>query len=107
MFTFPKGLPAVIAPEGGTSVRVVVSADLGMPAPGTGTVHISVDGGPFVPAVMAENAPNDYEAVFPAVDCGAVVEFFFTAPSSSMQPWAPRAWSRSSMTTSRATRAGR
>ncbi len=83
VFTFPKGLPAVIAPEGGTSVRVVVSADLGMPAPGTGTVHISVGGGTFVPSAMAENAPNDYEAVFPAVDCGAVVEFFFTAETTS------------------------
>ena len=82
-FSFPDGLPEVIAPEGGTSVRVVVSADVGMPAPGTGTVHISVDGGPFVETAMAENAPNDYEAVFPAVDCGAVVHFFFAAETES------------------------
>jgi hypothetical protein len=82
-FTFPDGLPELIAPAGGTTVRVLVGADSGTPMPGTGMVHVSVDGGPFVASAMAENAPNDYDAVFPSVSCAAIVEYYFSAETTT------------------------
>ena len=78
-FTFPDGLPELIDPDGSTTVRVVVSAGSDQPQPGTGQAFISVDGGAFVEQDMTENADNDYEADFPAADCGAAVEFYFSA----------------------------
>ncbi len=81
-FAFPAGLPERIEPAGGTSVRVLVQPDTGVPAPGTGMLHVSIDGGPFSASAMTENAPNEYDAVFPAVGCPAIVEFYFSAETA-------------------------
>jgi hypothetical protein len=45
-------------------------------------IHISVDGGPYVGTPMASEAPNDYTAVFPALACGAVADFYFSAQAT-------------------------
>ena len=91
LFTFPGGLAELISPAGGSSMRVVVSADTGTPMPGTGTVYTSLGGGPFVSTAMSETAPNDYQATFAAIDCGTVVEFYFTAETvSGLQVSSPR-----------------
>jgi len=91
LFSFPGGLPELVSPAGGSVMRVVVSADTGTPMPGTGTVHMSLGGGPFVSTAMSETAPNEYQVTFPVVDCGSVVEFYFTAETvSGLQVSSPR-----------------
>ena len=82
-FAFPGGLPELVAPDGSTVVRVVVGAGTATPVDGTATFHSSVDGGPFVAAMMPQQAPHDYLAVFPATGCGAVVAYFFSVQTTS------------------------
>jgi V8-like Glu-specific endopeptidase len=80
-FDFPAGLPELIDPEG-DSIRVEVSGQNdGIPQPGTGVLHLAVDG-PFVPIDMVEILPNVYDAVFPAVECGSVVQYYFSAETT-------------------------
>ena len=81
-FSFPESLLGVVDSEGGDTVRVVVSAAASEPQPGTGNFHLSVDGGKFTVTPMSENAPNDYEATFPATPCGAELSFFFSAETT-------------------------
>ncbi len=83
IFSFPAGLPERIEPAGGTSVRVLVGPDTGVPAPGTGMLLVSIDGGPFVASAMVENAPNDYDAVFPPAGCPSIVDFYFSAGTAA------------------------
>ncbi|MHC5047291.1 MAG: trypsin-like serine peptidase [Planctomycetota bacterium] len=78
-FTFPGGLPQTLDLQGETEVRVVVGPDSDAPLPGTGVLHLSVDGGPYVASPMAAGAPNDYTALFPAINCGSVATFYFSA----------------------------
>jgi len=91
-FEFPEGLPEIIAPAGGTTVAVDVVAINETPEPGTGKVYIDTGSG-YVEYAMAENAPNDYDAVFPASECGATVAYYFTAETvgGGMQLWPPNA----------------
>ncbi|MEE8458275.1 MAG: hypothetical protein V3S08_00295 [Phycisphaerales bacterium] len=90
-FAFPDGLPELVAAEGSTAIRVVVEAGTGTPVAGSGTIHVSVDGGPFVLEAMTEQAPNDYLGSMPASACGAVVEYYFTVDTISgpqiTSPW--------------------
>lgn len=80
-FTFPSGLPALIAPSGGTTVPVEVEALTAIPEPGSGRLHVDTGGG-FSVLFMNELAPNVYEAVFPAVPCGAQVSFYFSVQTT-------------------------
>ena len=84
-FAFPDGLPELVALDGSTVVRVVVDAGTGTPAEGSGTIHVSVDGGPFVPDAMTQQAPHDYLGALPASECGSVVEYFFSVETTSGQ----------------------
>ena len=77
-FTFPNGRPATISPAGGTTMRVEVAGRLAAPAPGTGVLHVDSGAG-FVDVPMTPVSPNVYEAVFPAVPCGAVVSYYVSA----------------------------
>jgi hypothetical protein len=81
-FSFPGGLPQTLDPAAPTEVRVVVEPDGDAPAPGTGKLHLSVDGGPWVATPMASEAPNDYTAVFPALGCGAVADYYFSVEAA-------------------------
>ncbi len=83
LFSFPDGRPDLVAPSGGTTMRVLVQADSATPQPGTGMLHVSVDGGPFVASSMTENAPNDYDAVFPSLSCASIVQFYVSAETTS------------------------
>jgi hypothetical protein len=62
------------------------------PEPGTGKIYIDTGSG-YVEYAMVENAPNDYDAVFPASDCGVTVAYYFTAETvgGGMQLWPPNA----------------
>ncbi|MBD3234347.1 MAG: T9SS type A sorting domain-containing protein [candidate division Zixibacteria bacterium] len=74
-FTFPDGRPETIDPEGGTTVRVVVSDD---GVPGTGMFYYNMGGG-WISEAMTEVEPNVYDAVFPAVPCGTYIDYYFSA----------------------------
>jgi hypothetical protein len=77
-FAFPDGLPATLDPQAETQVRIIVGPGTATPIPGTGMLHLGVDGGPFIESSMVPNAPDDYTAVFPALDCGSVASFHFS-----------------------------
>ncbi|UCB51706.1 MAG: hypothetical protein JSV10_06880 [Candidatus Zixiibacteriota bacterium] len=80
-FSFPEGLPDLILPVGGTTVRVEVSGITGEPQPGTGVIYID-DGSGWTQTAMTEVTPNVYDAVFPSVDCGTQVSYYFEAQTT-------------------------
>ncbi|MHC4127394.1 MAG: trypsin-like serine peptidase [Planctomycetota bacterium] len=83
-FNFPDGLPAAIHPEGDV-VRVEVSGQGGgTPRPDSGVLYLANDG-PFVPITMVEVTTNVYDAVFPAMDCGSVAQYYFSAETTDDQ----------------------
>ena len=82
-FFYPNGLPEVIDPAGGTTIRVEVHP-LGPvnPEPGTGQFHYD-DGSGLVSIPMQEITPNVYDAVFPAFVCESVVAYYFSAQTTA------------------------
>jgi hypothetical protein len=80
-FDFPDGLPEIILPEGGTTVRVIVGSVMGDPEPGTGLLYID-DGSGWIIIPMTEVEPNIYDAVFPASECGSNVSYAFSAETT-------------------------
>lgn len=80
-FNYPNGLPSLINPAGGTTVRVEVLADGATPQPGTGVLHVN-DGSGWLEVPMDEISDNVYDAMFPAVECGNIVQFYFTAETT-------------------------
>ena len=81
-FVFPNGLPEMVNPGGGTTVRVEVQAGANTnPQPGTGLFHYDLGGG-FVAVPMVEVSPNVYDAVFPAVTCLETIRYYFSAEST-------------------------
>ena len=84
VYSFPEGLPELISPQGGTTITVIVQGCqiVGTePEPGTGVLHLDAGDG-FVEIPMKEVEPNVYDAVFPAVDCGTIVSYFFSAETT-------------------------
>jgi hypothetical protein len=77
-FFFPYGLPEIISPEGGTTLRVEVSSMAGEPQPGTGMMYVN-DGLGWDSIPMSQIEPNVYDAIFPALECGATELFYFKA----------------------------
>ncbi len=82
-FSYPDGRPDLVDPAGGTSFEVVVVPGNETPLAGSAVFHLSTNGGPFVAQGMAESAPNEYTAVFPAMGCGDVLEYYFTAQTTT------------------------
>ena len=83
-FAFPDGLPELIDPHGDT-IRVEVSGQNGgTPQPNTGVLYLSADG-PYVQITMVEVSPNTYDAVFPALACGTVAEYYFSAETTEAE----------------------
>lgn len=82
MFTYPNGLPANINPSG-ASIQVVVSGANGdTPQPGTGTLYYNIGAG-YIALNMAMGSPNVYTANFPAIPCGTIVKFYFSAADTT------------------------
>jgi hypothetical protein len=91
-FEFPNGLPELISPAGGTTVRVIVSGVAGEPEPDTGVLHID-DGSGWDEIPMTEIDPNVYDAVFPGGECQNQASFYFSAETTNGQTqlWPPGA----------------
>ena len=79
-FAFPDGLPELLDPSGGTTVRVEVLPGLGVPLPGLDLVLVTDGGLETIPAT--EIAPNVYDAVFPPATCPESVSYFFSVEVS-------------------------
>ncbi len=79
-FQFPNGLPDVLAPSGAV-IEVNVVGVLATPEPGAGLLHVDYGDGVQTIA-MNQIAPNQYEAVFPAGECGGNAAFFFSAETT-------------------------
>lgn len=77
-FAFPDGLPDLMHPATGTTIRVEVLADNGTPVPGTGMLHYD-DGNGITSVLMTVVSPNIYDAVLPPADCGDIVSYTFSA----------------------------
>ncbi|MHC4218596.1 MAG: trypsin-like peptidase domain-containing protein [Planctomycetota bacterium] len=83
-FIFPEGLPQDIDPAG-EIVRVeVFGQNGGTPQPGTGMLHYDIGQG-FVGVPMQVVSPDVYDAVFPVVDCGTPIEYFFSAEATTAE----------------------
>jgi len=81
-FEYPDGLPEMVSPYGGTSVNVEVFGSTQEPQSGTGMLHYNLGTG-WQETAMDEGDPNSYNVVFPEVECGSVVEFYFSAQTTS------------------------
>jgi len=78
-FIYPDGRPELIAPHGGTRMRVeVVGVGDEIPQPGTGMLHYDVGQG-WESVAMEVVSDNVYDAVFPADDCGDEVLYYVSA----------------------------
>jgi hypothetical protein len=84
-FSFPQGLPEIVLPEGGTTLRVAVNGGTADPDPGTGVMYCDYGfGWQQIPMTQVES--NVYDAVFPSAECGSQVFFYFQAQTTSGQP---------------------
>jgi len=77
-FGYPNGQPSMIDPGGGTVMRVEVTGNVSEPKPGSGMLHVN-DGNGWVDLSMTDLGNNVYDAVFPAVDCPSVVQYYVSA----------------------------
>ena len=77
--TLPNGAPATLAPEGGSSFLVDVSANSSTAAPDTGLLHYN-DGSGFVTVPMTVVDSETYSAEFPAA-CG-LISFFVSVETA-------------------------
>jgi len=91
-FSFPNGLPDIISPDGGTTLRVVVEGIMGEPEPGTGVMYVDTGSG-YVGYPMEEIEPNVYDAEFPPAPCPTQVYYYFEAETTEqqIQEWPPGA----------------
>ncbi len=75
-FEYPNNIPSTIVPNQSTTIPVNVVSSAFNPIPGTGMLHYRFDNGAFTSIPMSEISPNEYDAVFPAEQCGALLEFY-------------------------------
>jgi len=79
-FEYPDGVPSTLTPGVQTTFRVAVSGiNGGTPVSGSGRLHYAVDGGEYTETTMTESSPDVYQAVLPALSCGEMVAFYFSA----------------------------
>ena len=76
-FDFPNGLPEIIAPGGGTSFQVVVDESDFQVDPSTAFLNVNLGNG-FEAVPMNFIGNSTFEATFGAINCGSVVDYFFS-----------------------------
>lgn len=83
-FDYPGGIPETTTPGQPTSFEVVITGVRGgVLVSGSGQLHYSIDGEPYVPVDMEEGESGHYTALLPALDCGSTIAFYFTAEEQS------------------------
>ncbi|MEM7228415.1 MAG: FG-GAP-like repeat-containing protein [Planctomycetota bacterium] len=79
-FLYPNGRPVFIEPSTTTTFDIELNAIGGSTVePGSGQLFVSIDGGPFNPAVTVDQGGNMYEAQIPGVDCAEDVRYYVEA----------------------------
>jgi hypothetical protein len=79
-FSFPSGMPSLLAPEAQDTFDVVLSTGWGgVAVPGSGQLHYSVNGDPWVTTALTEISPNNYSAILPATLCYGRVRYYVSA----------------------------
>jgi aminopeptidase YwaD len=87
-FAYPAGLPDFVLPGEQTLVEVNInSVNGGQVIPGTAELNCSIDGGPFESSPMVNISQNNYEVYLPEVDCGSILEFYFSAEELESGPF--------------------
>ncbi|MDP7029467.1 MAG: hypothetical protein QF733_04520 [Phycisphaerales bacterium] len=79
--TAPNGLPDFISPAGGSAIDVRIANLQGQFEDGSGRVFIGQDGS-YTQYALEALGGDDYQAVFPATDCGDAVDYFFAADTT-------------------------
>jgi hypothetical protein len=82
-FEYPDGQPALVNPDGGTTLRVEVLPDGEQPQAGTAKLHYSTGTDSWIAVPMQPVTPNVYDAVFPAFECGTPVSYYVSAKSTA------------------------
>jgi choice-of-anchor B domain-containing protein len=86
-FSYPQGQPDLVEPQGGTTVRVEINGSCGaVAASGTGLLHYDTGGG-FATVPLDEVSEGVFDAVFPALDCGATVSYYISAETAGGAPF--------------------
>ncbi|MBD3401663.1 hypothetical protein GF420_02115, partial [candidate division GN15 bacterium] len=97
VFEYPAGAPSLLPPDEQTTFQVSVSGELGgAPVPGSGMLHYSIDGAPYVAVPMTEISGNLYEGTLPASACDSRLRYYVSAEEAAngvfydpdtTQPW--------------------
>ena len=81
-FEYQSERPQLVNPNGTAEFQVEAVGFDGIPMSGSGVLHVDRGNG-FETFPMNEITPNVYEALFPATECGSVVNYFVSATSES------------------------
>ena len=85
-FTLPNSVPELINP-GGEAVPVqITELTVGDYQSGTATLHYDTGSG-FVSVPMNDLGGLNFQALFPALDCGSEVDFYFSGSSTDGIVW--------------------
>ncbi|MEE2906914.1 MAG: hypothetical protein VX527_03685 [Planctomycetota bacterium] len=68
----PNGAPDIVDPAGGTMVDVTITPGSAEPDPGSAMLYFNNNGMGWAPRPMEHLGGNDYLAMFPSMECGAV-----------------------------------
>jgi len=83
IFTYPYGLPATLAPNTATPIRVNITGNTENPVGGTETFHYRVNGGTWTSAPLSVVNPGEFQGTLPAATCYDVYDFYFSVLSTS------------------------
>ncbi|MEW6051043.1 MAG: M28 family peptidase [Candidatus Zixiibacteriota bacterium] len=84
VLAYPGGVPQMLAPQTASSFDVTVTGSYdGIPVPGSGRLHYSLDGGAWVSVPMVEGAPGQYTATLPPAPCFGRYLFYSSADETT------------------------
>jgi hypothetical protein len=81
-FAYPDGLPSSLLPGVPTDRRVNITNAGLSPLSGTGTLHLSINGGAFTSIPLVATGTNEYIATIPAQACFTNVSYYFSCDTS-------------------------
>lgn len=86
-FTFPGGLPSMISPGGLRTLNVNATGIGGVTAiPGSGLLHYSINGGPWLAMPMTDIGPGQYRVTLPVMpNCADGMRYFVTVDGVGTQ----------------------
>ncbi len=84
IFDYPSGRPTQLSPGQAATFQVNISGIGSLqPIPGTGQLHLSINGGAFTATAMTETSANHYDATLPAGACFDALRFYVSTATTS------------------------